>query len=115
MHKEMSQEMNNIGIDDNLNRARIKKLFTIGLTASVITGVGDFLLGYAEEAPAANIAAQVMATAPNLSDVQLIAGALLGFFGIFLEGLSFFGIYRLMADAAPRYAHIFRTGIFGYI
>ena len=33
----------------------------------------------------------------------------------FLEGLAFFGIYRLMADAAPKYAHIYRAGIFGYI
>ena len=34
-------------------------------------------------------------------------------FGV--EGLAFFGIYRLMADAAPKYAHIYRAGIFGYI
>ena len=35
--------------------------------------------------------------------------------GIVLERLACFGIYRLMADAAPRYAHIYRSGIFGYI
>ena len=35
--------------------------------------------------------------------------------GLFLEGLAFFAIYRLMADASPKYAHIYRAGIFGYI
>lgn len=107
--------MNTIGIDNNLDRARIKKLLAIGLFASVLTGAGDFLLGYAAEIPTATIAASVMAGAPNLEDWQMIAGALLGFVGIFLEGLACFGIYRLMADAAPGYAHLYRAGIFGYI
>ena len=58
---------------------------------------------------------RMMASVPNLTNAQMIAGSLLGFFGIFLEGLAYFAIYRLMADSAPKYAHIFRTGIFGYI
>ena len=56
-----------------------------------------------------------MAGAANLSDWQMITGSLLGFFGIFLEGLACFAVYRLMADAAPEYAHLYRAGIFGYI
>ncbi len=107
--------MNTIGIDHNLDQARIKKLLAIGLFASVITGVGDFLLGYAQETPGNSLASQVMSNATRLSDAQLIWGGLLGFVGLFLEGLAFFGIYRLMADAAPKYAHIYRAGIFGYI
>ena len=107
--------MNTIGIDRNLDRARIRKLLTIGLFASVLTGIGDFLLGYAEGTAGSSFAASVMASAPNLSDRQMIAGGLLGFFGIFLEGLSCFAVYRLMADAAPKYAHLYRAGIFGYI
>ena len=107
--------MNKIGIDHALDRARIKKLLTIGLFASILTGIGDFLLGYGDSTAASSFAASVMATAPNLSDFQLIAGGLFGFVGIFLEGLSFFAVYRLMADAAPKYAHIYRAGIFGYI
>ncbi len=107
--------MNAIGIDRNLNRARIRKLLTIGLFASVLTGIGDFLLGYAESTAGGSLAASVMASAPNLTDWQMIVGGLFGFFGIFLEGLSCFAIYRLMADAAPKYAHLYRAGIFGYI
>ena len=107
--------MNTIGIDHNLDRARIRKLLAIGLFASVLTGIGDFLLGYAESTAGGSIAAGVMAGAPNLTDWQMIAGSLFGFFGIFLEGLSCFAIYRLMADAAPKYAHLYRAGIFGYI
>ena len=104
--------MNTIGIDNNLDRTRIRKLLLIGLFASVMTGIGDFLLGYAEEIETGSIATSVMAGAPNLTDGQIIAGSLLGMFGIFLEGLACFGIYRLMADAAPKYAHIYRAGIF---
>ena len=107
--------MNTIGIDHNLDRLRIRKLLTIGLAASIITGTGDFLLGYAENTAGGSVGLSVMASAPNLSEWQMIAGGLLGLIGIFLEGLAFFAIYRLMADAAPGYAHIYRAGIFGYI
>ena len=107
--------MNTIGITHNLDRARIKKLLSIGLFASILTGIGDFLLGYAENTAGVSLATSVMASAPNLADWQMIAGGLLGFFGIFLEGLSCFAVYRLMADAAPKYAHLYRAGIFGYI
>ena len=107
--------MNTIGIDNNLDRARIRKLLLIGLIASVITGIGDFLIGYGEELETATFAESVMANAVNLSDAQLIWGGMLGFVGLFLEGLAFFAIYRLMADAAPKYAHIYRVGIFVYI
>ena len=37
--------MNTIGIDHNLDRARIRKLLMIGLFASVLTGIGTFCLG----------------------------------------------------------------------
>ena len=108
--------MNTIGIDDNLNRARIRKLLLIGLFGCVLTGLGDFLLGYGVPAdvPEGPFDA-ILATAPNMSDSAFFAGGLLGMVGLFIEGLGYFGVYRLMADAAPRYAHILRAGIFGYI
>ena len=111
------EDMNTIGIDHNLDRARIRKLLAIGLFAAILTGIGDFMLGYghAESMENYGLAASVLASAPNLADWQMIVGGLLGFFGIFLEGLSCFAIYRLMADAAPKYAHLYRAGIFGYI
>ena len=107
--------MNTIGIDHNLDRARIRKLLIIGLAASIMTGIGDFLLGYGDETAGTGLAEMIMSSAPNLSDAQLIWGGLLGAVGLFLEGLAFFAIYRLMADAAPKYAHIYRASIFGYI
>lgn len=107
--------MYNIGINDNLDRGRIKKLLQIGLLGAAITGAGDFLLGFAEETQGSDLATSVMSSAPNLTNAQMIAGALLGLFGILLEGLACFAVYRLMADAAPKYAHIYRSGIFGYI
>lgn len=107
--------VNTIGINYNLDRAKIKKLLLIGLVASVMTGAGDFLLGFGEELRGESLASNVMANAVNLSDAQLIWGGLLGCIGLFLEGLAYFAVFRLMADAAPKYAHIYRAGIFGYI
>ncbi len=107
--------MNTLGIDNNLDRARIRKLLLIGLHASFMTGAGDFLIGFGEEIRGNILASNVMSNAMNLSDAQLIWGGRLGFIGIFLEGLAFSAIYRLMADAAPKYAHIYRAGIFDYI
>lgn len=107
--------MNTIGINNNLDRARIKKLLIIGLLGAILTGAGDFLLGYGEEVRGSSLASNVMSNAMNLSDAQLIWGGLLGFMGLFIEGLAFFAVYRLMADSAPKYAHIYRAGIFGYI
>ena len=43
--------MNTIGTDHNLDRLRIKKLLKIGLFASILTGIGDYLLGYARIPP----------------------------------------------------------------
>ena len=64
--------MNTIGIDRNLDRARIRKLLMIGLFASALTGIGDFLLGYADSPAGSSIATSVMASAPNLQDWQMI-------------------------------------------
>lgn len=38
--------MNTIGIDHNLDRPRIRKLLTIGLVASVLTGIGTMFLSF---------------------------------------------------------------------
>lgn len=108
--------MNTIGIDHNLNRQRIRKLLIFGVIGSVLTGIGDFLLGYGEQVSADTngLAEMMMANALNLSDAQLIWGGLLGVIGLFLEGLACFAIYRLMADSSQKYAHIYRASIIGY-
>ena len=76
--------MNTIGIDHNLNRERIRKLLTFGVIGSVLTGIGDFLLGYGEQvsADAKGLAEMIMGNAFNLSDAQLIWGGLLGVIGL---------------------------------
>ena len=99
----------------NLDRARIKKLLITGLVGSVLTGIGDFLLGYGENVPMEGIAGMLMGNAQNLTDGQLIAGGLLGMFGLLLEVFGFFGIFLLMADAAPKPARRYRFGIIIYL
>jgi len=93
-------------VQEGLAPMNVAKLVREGPNPADMAQMDPSVKGFAE---------RVLASAPNLSDEQLIVGGLLGFFGIFLEGLAFFAIYRLMADAAPKYAHIYRSGIFGYI
>lgn len=111
----METRMNTIGIDHNLNRERIRKLLIFGVIGSVLTGAGDFLVGFGEEVETSGLAESMMANAVNMSDAQLVCGGLLGVFGLLLEGLACFAIYRLMADSSLKYAHIYRAGIIGYI
>ena len=111
----MTVKMNTIGIDRNLNRSRIRKLLIIGLFGSILTGIGDFLVGFGEGVSVSGLAESMMANAVNMTDAQLVAGGLFGAFGLLLEGLACFAVYRLMADASPKYAHIYRSGIIGYI
>lgn len=51
----------------------------------------------------------------STSDGGIFASALLGLFGMVLEGLAFFGIYRMTAPYSQKYAHSLRTGILGYL
>ncbi len=51
----------------------------------------------------------------TLSDARIFASAMLGFIGIPLEGLCYFGIYRLIAPYSRKYAHMYRSGILGYL
>jgi len=46
--------MNTIGIDHNLDRPRIQKLLTIGLAASILTGIGAWILESLSEKPTGN-------------------------------------------------------------
>lgn len=106
---------NTIGIDGKLDWKRIRKLFLIGLFAGIMVFVGDWLLGYgvADETLTGN--EKMLSAYLGLSDTRIFWSAFLGLIGIPLEGLCYFGIYRLMADSSPRLAHTFRSGIFGYL
>ena len=106
---------NTIGIDGNLDWKRIRKLFVIGLAAGIMVFIGDWLLGYgvADETLTGN--EKILSAYLGLSDTRIFWSAFLGLIGIPLEGLCYFGIYRLMADRAPGLAHSFRSGVFGYL
>lgn len=108
-------QYNEIGISSELDWPRIRKLLCIGLVASAMVFVGDMMLGYGAWDPSLTGLAQRLDTYGKLPDSTLFWSALLGFIGIPLEGLSYFGIYRLMAKSSPRHAHAYRAGIFGYL
>ena len=50
-----------------------------------------------------------------VSDARIFWSALLGLVGIPIEVLSYFGVYRLMADRSSKHAHAYRAGIFGML
>lgn len=109
------RDFNDIGISRELDWPRIKKLLTIGLFASVLHLAGDLILGWGVEDDALEGVLQMLSAYTSTSDSGLFAAALLGLFGVVLEGLACFGVYRLMAAKSPKYAHRYRSGIFGYL
>ena len=109
------ENFNDIGISRQLDWPRIRKLLSIGLFAAILTFVGDMLLGWGVENETLTGLERMVSSYTGTSDDGIFAAALLGLFGMTLEGLCYFGIYRLMAEKAPSYAHRYRAGIFGYV
>ncbi|MCR4645495.1 MAG: hypothetical protein K5695_08840 [Oscillospiraceae bacterium] len=106
---------NDIGIDSSLNWNRIRKLFIIGLLGGCMTFVGDWLLGYGVYDESLSGLEKKLSQYLALSDGKLFWSAFLGLIGISLEGLCYFGIYRLIANKSMKHAHVFRSGVFGYM
>lgn len=105
--------LNDIGISRQLDWNRIRKLFIIGLLGSYMTFVGDWLLGYGVYDESLSGLERKLSQYLTLSDTKIFWSAFLGLIGISLEGLCYFGIYRLISS--EKYAHIFRSGVFGYM
>ena len=106
---------NDIGIDSKLDWKRIRKLFIIGLLGGCMTFIGDWLLGYGVCDESLTGLEKKLSQYLILSDDKLFWSAFLGLIGISLEGLCYFGIYRLIASGSQKHAHIFRSGICGYM
>jgi len=109
------QTFNDIGISSQLDWKRIRKLFIIGLIAGCMVFVGDMLLGYGVYDETLTGLERKLSQYLTLSDTKIFWSSFLGLTGIPLEGLCYFGIYRLMAERSPKYAHMFRSGIIGYL
>ena len=106
---------NDIGIDSKLDWKCIRKLFIIGLLGGCMTFIGDWLLGYGVCDESLTGLEKKLSQYLILSDDKLFWSAFLGLIGISLEGLCYFGIYRLIASGSQKHAHIFRSGVFGYM
>ncbi len=109
------ENFNDIGISSKLDFPRIKKLLYIGIIASLLHLVGDFILGWGVEDETQEGILRLFSAYISTSNGGIFAAAILGLFGMVLEGLSMFGIYRLMAEKSPKCAHGYRSGILGYL
>lgn len=106
---------NDIGISRQLDWPRIEKLLTIGLSMSLLWAAGSCYLGWGMEEEGLVGLPRLLSPAVEKSDGMLLAIALSGMVTLTLMGLSSFGIYRLMAQTAPAYAHRYRTCLFGVV
>ena len=108
-------DFNDIGISRQLDMPRIKKLLSIGLFASALHFAGDMILGWGVEDETLTGILRMLSAYTGTSDAGIFVAALLGLLGMLLEGLSYFGIYRMIAPYSPKYAHSYRAGILGYL
>lgn len=102
-------DFNDIGISRALDVPRIKKLLSIRLFASVLHFVGDMILGWGVEDETLTGILRMISAYTGTSDGGIFAAALLGLLDMVLEGLSCFGIYRMIAPYSPKYAHSLRV------
>ena len=93
----------------------MRKLLTIGVFGALLHLAGDLILGWGVEDESLTGLFRMLSAYTATSDGGILASALLGLFGMTLEGLSFFGVYRLMAERSPKDAHRYRSGILGYL
>ena len=108
-------DFNDIGIPRQLDWPRVRKLLTIGVFGAPLHLAGDLILGWGVEDESLTGLFRMLSAYTATSDGGILASALLGLFGMTLEGLSFFGVYRLMAERSPKDAHRYRSGILGYL
>lgn len=109
------EHYNDIGISARLDWPRIRRLLKIGLLASVLHVIGDMILGWGLEDEALTGLERMLSAYTGTSDGGIFAAALLGLLGMVLEGLAYFGVYRLIASYSQKDAHSLRTGILGYL
>ena len=108
-------EFNGIGIPRQLDWPRIRRLLAIGVFASLLHLAGDLILGWGVEDESLTGLSRMLSAYANTGNGGLLACDLLGLSGMTLEGLSLFGVYRLLAARALRDAHSYRSGILGYL
>ena len=108
-------DFNDIGISRQFDMPRIRKLLSIGLFASVLHFAGDMILGWGVEDETLAGVMRMVSAYTATPDGSIFAAALLGLIGMVLEGLPFFGIYRLIVPYSPKLAHSYRSGILGYL
>ena len=108
-------DFNDIGIPRQLDWPRVRKLLTIGVFGALLHLTGDLILGWGVEDESLTGLFRTLSAYTATRDGGILASALLGLLGMTLEGLSLFGVYRLMAERSPRDAHRYRSGILGYL
>ena len=108
-------DFNDIGISRQLDMTRIRKLLAIGLFASMLHFIGDMMLGWGIEDETLTGLPRMFSAYTGTLDRGILVAALLGLFGMVLEGLAYFGIYRMILPYSSGYAHSYRAGIFGYL
>ncbi len=111
--KNERESFNPIGISGELDMPRIRHLMKIGLFAGVLVLLGDMLLGYGASDTAVSHIPATFARYLSVSDGRIFGSAVLGLIGIPLECLCYFAVYRLIAQKSEKYAHTYRSGIFG--
>lgn len=88
-------EFNAIGIESQLDWQRIAKLLKIGLFASCLVLIGDLLLGHGQPAAGTKGLEKLLSAYSGKKDSVYVWAGVLGLLGMFLEGLSYFGIFLL--------------------
>ena len=108
-------DYNNIGISGEYDRDRVSHLLKIGIFSAILVLIGDMILGWGTADETFSGMEQYFSRYIGVSNARIFWSALLGMIGIPTECLCYFAIYRMIAPRSPKYAHIYRSGIFGML
>lgn len=98
-------------MENTLDIKRVRKLLIIGLIGTLIATTGDLILGWNKMNLTGDTINDSFSLYNSTSPVRFILANTLGVFGMILEILSLFSIFRLINENNKKIAHIYRAGI----
>ncbi len=94
---------------------RVCHLYRVGIFGALLGFIGDVLLASGTADKALGGIEGYLSAYTALSDARLFWSAFLGLVGIPIMILSCFSVYRVLQPTAPKHAHTYRAGLFGYL
>ena len=94
---------------------KITLYIKIGIVGAVLVLMGDFLMGWGVRQPRPSLLESQASLFCDISDIRMVASALLGMVGVPIACLGHFGIYTLLKPYSKKYSRLYAIGLLGFL